>query len=188
MNMGKNQPDHPFPDFERIAKEIREQLKSGGPPVDFAAIHLYIAGDLGEADSRRVSERIVTWQAWYRAYWETMFLLTPEKAASQGRDSISEHPGNETIGVPTAPVTAKRWFASSSIPSRLFGVDRTGLWRWLVVATVATILMALGLVLWSSSRHGPQLAFELKDGKEVGGTRYEWQPRWFRFPAGRMAK
>ena len=169
MNMGKNQPDNPFQDFEDSAKEIRKRLKPDGPPVDFAAIHLYIAGDLDEHESRCVSERIVTWQSWYRAYWETMLLLAPEKAASQDRDSTSERPVNETIGIRTSPAAAKRWLASSPIASRLFGVGRTGLRRRLVVATAATILVALGLVLWSSNRHGPRLALELKDGKEVVG-------------------
>ena len=75
--------------FEGVVHRIRERLKSGGPPVDFAAIHLYIAGDLGEADSRRVSERIVTWQTWYRAYWETMLLLDAKNPTDQEREDRS---------------------------------------------------------------------------------------------------
>ena len=75
--------------FEGVVRKIREQLKPDGPAVDFAAIHLYIAGDLGEPNSRRVSERIVTWQTWYRAYWETMLLLDAKNSTDQVREDQS---------------------------------------------------------------------------------------------------
>jgi hypothetical protein len=61
--------------FEELASRIQDRLKSGGPAVDFAAIHLYIAGDLDVAEERRVRELVVTWESWNQAYWETMLAL-----------------------------------------------------------------------------------------------------------------
>ena len=65
-------------EFEELAASLRGKLKAGGPAVDPAAIHLYIAGDLNDEDCQAVRERIVTWEAWNQAYWDAVATLGDE--------------------------------------------------------------------------------------------------------------
>ncbi len=66
-------------DFEVAIERIRGHLKEGGPPVDYAAIHLYERGDLDEEETRIVRRRIVTWKTWNNAYWEVAITLIDDE-------------------------------------------------------------------------------------------------------------
>ncbi len=61
--------------LDQLIDHIRANLKEGGPPVDFAALHAYIDRDLSVGDTLEVQRRINTWKAWHNAYHETRTLL-----------------------------------------------------------------------------------------------------------------
>jgi hypothetical protein len=136
MNAGENNPERRPRDFEGLVREIQQNLRPGGPPVDWAAIHLYVAGDLDDGDSRNVRGRIVTWEAWNRAYWETMQLLESTDGVAGGdpeKESQATPPGES--------VDALRPVASTPA----YG-------RWAMLAVAATVLIGVGLGIWIASR------------------------------------
>jgi hypothetical protein len=133
MNTGENRPHRKSDDFELLVREIREGLRPGGPTVDFAAIHLYIAGDLNAEDARHVREHIVSWETWNHAYWEAMSLL--EVAGSSGSDDAdvaSEEPEDK--------VSPERPTSTARRRSLLAGV----------VAVAASIVAIVAVVSWEN--------------------------------------
>jgi hypothetical protein len=63
---------HSFKKVLRSWRELRDRLKPNGPAVDYAALNLYIAGELDPAEHGAVAQLIVTWAAWYDAYEEAV--------------------------------------------------------------------------------------------------------------------
>ena len=47
---------------------LRANLREGGPPVDYEALHLYVAGKLAQQEARIVRGQLVTWEVWNQAY------------------------------------------------------------------------------------------------------------------------
>jgi hypothetical protein len=58
--------------FDIRLKTITADLQPGGPEVNFQLLVGYIDGVLEPAAMQQVGRIIVTWQAWYDAYWETV--------------------------------------------------------------------------------------------------------------------
>ncbi len=70
--------------------KLTSELREGGPEVSFEYIIGYIDGVLEPAAMQQVSRNIVTWRAWYGAYWETVGAL------EDGVESASESSSEET--------------------------------------------------------------------------------------------
>lgn len=68
-------------DFLDAVRKEKENLKPGGPPVDYAALNLYIAKELDKDETRKIREHIVTWESWNAAWWEEMKLLAEAEDA-----------------------------------------------------------------------------------------------------------
>ncbi len=81
--------------FVEAIGRIRANLRPGGPDVDYAALHLHIAGDLDAEQSRQVRELIVTWQPWYDAYWETVSALSEAESLDLEPKNLFEEFGLE---------------------------------------------------------------------------------------------
>jgi hypothetical protein len=68
--------------------EIFSHLQLGGPEPRFELIVGYIDGVLEPAAMQQVGRNIVTWQAWYDAYWETLGALDEEDDSLVESDSM----------------------------------------------------------------------------------------------------
>jgi len=62
-----------------VFRNIQKDLKPGGPPVDFEAIHYYIGEELDDDERSRVAANISTWQEWHEAYRDAMIALAAAK-------------------------------------------------------------------------------------------------------------
>lgn len=57
-------------EFGKALEKITTKLRPDGPELDFALLVDYIDDELDPATKQQVEQYIVTWRAWYDAFWE----------------------------------------------------------------------------------------------------------------------
>jgi len=54
-------------------------LQSGGPPVDWEQLQLFVDGVLESTEAKQVRERIERWQTWYNAHLRLLVALSDDE-------------------------------------------------------------------------------------------------------------
>lgn len=91
---GDTLPHEDIPDLSALhpnSARLVAGLQEGGPPIDEAALLAYCVDALDETSRKAITARIVTWKAWYRAYWDLRAELSQwERERSQWEPEVDQ--------------------------------------------------------------------------------------------------
>jgi len=79
MHNSSDAPLHDLGALGNALRQMRKRLTEGGPDVNEAALHAYIAGVLEEDERQIVARNVETYRLWHDAYWKIRAAVDSEK-------------------------------------------------------------------------------------------------------------